>query len=408
MPNRLSHLTRRYATILRKFSANKDEASLEKAYALGRAAIAGEFGILDMARLHQQALSNLLRPALDANKSTPIVRAAETFFLESLSPFEATHRGFRETASDLQRVVTTLEKKNEELSVINRTLSDEIDVRKRTERALRDSEEHYRELFNNARAMEERLRKLSNQVLHVQEEERKRISRELHDEAGQALTAISVILASVDDGAGGSVELNRKKVAEAQRLLQRTQETLHDFARELRPTMLDELGLLPALRSYLKAFAERNKVEVHFKSTPEVEQLGGTQKTVLFRVAQESLTNIAKHARASRVDCRIQKTRNRVCMTIADNGRSFSAESRKTGEKSQRLGLLGMQERVRLVNGRFTILPRLGKGTTVHVAIPFATAAATPMPVFSQRNDTHRRRKLIEKKPQNRKTKNGS
>lgn len=243
--------------------------------------------------------------------------------------------------------------------------------RKRNEEALRRSEEHYRELFNEAQVMQENLRNLSNQILHVQEEERKNISRELHDEVGQHLTAISVMVATLRNNGLAKDEELTKRIAGIQRLLEVTMETVHNFARELRPAILDELGLLPALRSSLHAFARRTSLRVRFRASAGAEKLGSQQKTVLFRVAQESLTNVAKHAQASRVDVVLRKVDGGLCMEIVDDGKSFSDDLRNSVRHKQRLGLLGMQERVRLVNGRFHIQPEPGKGTKVQVVVPF-------------------------------------
>jgi signal transduction histidine kinase len=224
------------------------------------------------------------------------------------------------------------------------------------------------------------LRNLSSQILHVQEEERRNISRELHDQVGQHLTAISVMLAAMrNNGAAKSEEL-AGKIAGTQRLLQITMETVHDFARELRPAILDELGLLPALRSSLNGFARRTGLRVRLHGSTSAEKLSSEQKTVLFRIAQESLTNVAKHARASRVEIVLRKVEGGLCMEIADNGKSFRDDPRKSIRRKQRLGLLGMQERVRLVNGRFNIKPDPSKGTTVQVIVPFKSAGRFARP----------------------------
>jgi signal transduction histidine kinase len=368
MNHRLSRLARRYLENLQKFVERKREVDLEHAYELGREAIALKFGVLDMARIHQNALASLF-PITPEVRQKATLRAAEIFFLDSLSPFEATHRGFCDTNNRLQRLIAEQEKRNQDLANINDKLTEEIHRRKRTEKALRQSESHFRRLFDDARGMEDALRDLSNKVLDVQEDERKRLSRELHDETGQALTAISVTLASLGrHERGGTVK--QQRLRNAQKLLRSTMETIHDFARELRPAMLDELGLLPALRSYLTAFAERTGLRVHFRATPVAEQLAPNAKLVLFRVAQESLTNIAKHAQANRVDFRIHKVASHICMIIRDDGKSFRGLPNDAARHKQSLGLLGMQERVRLVNGQIVIRPQAGKGTTVSVAVP--------------------------------------
>lgn len=267
--------------------------------------------------------------------------------MQALSPFEATHRGFRET--------------NAELLKRNRELAAEIRERQRTEKALRESEMA--------------LQDLSHKILRAQEEERRRISRELHDEVGQSLTAISITLGSLRSNGAAKPAGVVRKVALTLRLLEGTMETVHCFARELRPAMLDELGLLPALRSHMKNFAARTGLRVHFSADPRAEQLDGERKTALFRIAQESLTNVAKHARASQVNISIQQTDGGICMEIADNGRSFRVDPGTAGKQKQRLGLLGMQERVRLLDGQFCIKPVPGRGTTVCVTIPFRAAA---------------------------------
>lgn len=362
-------MARQYLEAFGNYLNDEREAALQQAYELGRAAVAMGLGVLDMARVHQKALDNTLQSSPVTNQ-TRVLKAAETFFLETLSPFEVMQRGFCETNARLQQLIGTLQARNLELAEINRELGVEISERKRTEKALRESEEHLRVLFDESRRMGEDLRNLSNRILHVQEEERKRISRELHDEVGQALTAISVTLATLKDcGAGNSSPASRK-LGDAQNLLRETMETVHRFARELRPAMLDELGLLPALRSYLKGFGSRTGLRVRFRGNPIAEKLGSDQKLVLFRIAQESLTNVGKHACARHVDLTIRKVRDGICMEVADDGRSFKADPKNSATSKKGLGLLGMQERVRLVNGKFTIKPRPGKGTTVRVVIP--------------------------------------
>jgi signal transduction histidine kinase len=343
MNRQLQARSRQYAAILRRYLQGEPEAVLEEAYELGRAAIGEGLGVLDMARVHQQVMASCVFPALQAANKARTLQAAETFFLETLSHFEATHRGFREANLALQELNDMLERRNEELALINRQL----------------------------RHSEESLRCLSNQVLHAQEEERKRISRELHDEVGQALTAVSTQLAILRGNGVAGTDQFKQRITDAQNLVGQTMETVHRFARELRPAMLDELGLVPALRTYLKAFADRTGLRVRFSPDPSAEKLDDEQRIVLFRVAQESLTNVAKHARATQATVRLSRLRQGVRMQVKDNGRAFEAAPPGNRNGSKRLGLLGMQERVRLVNGRFSIRSMPGKGTTVSVEIPF-------------------------------------
>jgi signal transduction histidine kinase len=152
---------------------------------------------------------------------------------------------------------------------------------------------------------------------------------------------------------------------------------VHRFARELRPAVLDDLGLVPALHSFLKTFTARTGVRASLKTfTMKIEKLDAAKRTVLFRVAQEALTNVARHARASRVEVSLQKLQNCVCMRIIDDGKSFSVERTLHGNGGKRLGLLGMRERVEMVGGSFTIESAPGKGTTVQAQIPLGTRPA--------------------------------
>lgn len=370
---------RQYAACLRQYLEQEQEERLQAAYELGRHAIAEGLGVLDMARIHRQATAHSLGPVGQAMVEREKRNAAEAFFLEALAPFEAAHRGFRLANLQLWQTNQALKESNRQLARINRDLEKEVIGRKRTERALRVSEGHYRRLFHQARLMQDNLRNLSTQILQVQEEERKRVSRELHDEVGQALTAIGTQLEMLQRNGARETERVGQKIAEVQSLLAQTMETVHRFARELRPPMLDELGLLPALRSYLRSFAERSGLRVRFSSGIEAAELTAEQKTVVFRVAQESLTNVVKHAQAGRVTISFRKLNSSVQLRIRDDGKGFRTSDQPPVNGKKRLGLLGMHERVRLVNGRFKMRSTPGKGTTISVEIPFQRDAGVPL-----------------------------
>jgi signal transduction histidine kinase len=357
MNSQLRLRTKQYAATLRLYLQREQEAVLHQAYELGRKAIGEGFGVLDMARIHQQALVSCLSPALPAATRARTLSASETFILEALSPFEATHRGFRLANLKLRQLNAALGLRNRELARINHQLEGEIKERRRAERALQESEAS--------------LRSLSKRVLHAQEEERKRISRELHDEVGQALTAVSTNLVMLQRNGAANTPASKLRIADAQNLLAQAMNTVHTFARELRPAMLDELGLVPALRSYLKCFADRTGLRVRFSPSAQAEKLDEEQKIAVFRITQESLTNVAKHARATQVVVTLSHFQRGLRMRVRDNGRAFDVTRQHGLNGNQRLGLLGMQERVRLFRGRFGIRSAPGKGTTVSVEIPF-------------------------------------
>jgi two-component system, NarL family, sensor histidine kinase DegS len=136
--------------------------------------------------------------------------------------------------------------------------------------------------------------------------------------------------------------------------------------------VLDDLGLIPALNTLLKNFSEETSIRVSLSAVAAVEQVDGDKSTVLYRVAQEALTNIVRHAHASRADVKIQKLDDAICMTIKDDGKGFRHEHVLHGKKKNRLGLLGMRERVQMVRGSFVVHSAPGKGTTIRVQIPFA------------------------------------
>jgi len=294
----------------------------------------------------------------------------------------------------LQQLNAILDERNAELAFTNAQLEEEIALRKQAEAALTESKDHYFHLFQQAHAMEEDLRELSSKVLSAQEEERRRISRDLHDEIGQALTAVNVAIAMLKRQARSSPDFQRK-VSEAERLLAQTMETVHSFARNLRPAMLDYLGFRSALRAHIASFCQHTGIRTDLVAHAGMDRIDGPAGEVLFRVAQEALNNVFKHAGATEVKIEFTATDEALGMEIADNGCSFRVEEKLGTRKTGRLGLLGMQERVRLVNGAFMIESGPSQGTRIRVQIPFRAASPLPAtqpaipatrPVFHENN----------------------
>jgi PAS domain S-box-containing protein len=256
------------------------------------------------------------------------------------------------------------------LALSNRNMSREIARRQAVEEALRTSEQHSRELLEQSRQMQEQLQLLSRQVLSAQEEERKKISRELHDVVAQTLTSINVQLANLKRQAMKNTKGLDRDIARTQRLVEQSVDIVHRFARDLRPTVLDDLGLIPALRTFMKGFTQETGIRVHLSAFAGVEEVNGDKRTVLYRVAQEALTNVARHARASTAEVKIQKVDGCICMKIKDDGKGFEKERVLSARRGQRLGLLGMRERLDMVGGKFTVTSRPSKGTTVLAQVP--------------------------------------
>jgi signal transduction histidine kinase len=222
------------------------------------------------------------------------------------------------------------------------------------------------------------LRLLSRQLLSAQEEERKMISRELHDEIAQTLTGINIQLATLKVEAAFNVKGLQKKITRTQRMVEKSVDIVHRFARELRPTVLDDLGLIPALHSFMKGFTRRTGIHIHFTtfSSGKIEQLNNATRTVFYRIAQEALTNVARHAQASRVEVNFEKLPNAICLKIKDNGKSFQAQRVMHSKRNTRLGLIGMRERLEMVGGSFSVESTPGRGTTVRAQIPLANCRA--------------------------------
>ncbi|MEO7675762.1 MAG: ATP-binding protein [Verrucomicrobiota bacterium] len=257
------------------------------------------------------------------------------------------------------------------LTAANRKLKHEIQRRRSVEKSLNRSQQHQSRLLKQSRHMEEQLRQLSRKILSAQEAERKEISRELHDVIAQTLTGINVRLAALKREASNRFEGLGPNIASTQKLVEDSVNVVHRFARELRPAVLDDLGLIPALHSFMKNFTERTGVRTHLTAYARVEELNTVRRTTLFRVAQEALTNVARHAQASRVEVSIQKLPGGICMRVIDDGKSFVVENVFHGRSGKHLGLLGMRERLEMVGGSFAAQSAPGQGTTIEAQIPF-------------------------------------
>jgi signal transduction histidine kinase len=368
-------LSKLYRSALRAHLAQGRSASLESAHGLGGQVLAAGMETLDLAKLHERILVTEVLPGRPAAKRAALIKQAGVFFAVAISPIEETQRSAQEAAVLLKKFIETLSERTVELAASNLELSLEIVQRKLAEAALAKSEHHYSELLKQSDRLQEQLRRLSRQVLSAQEEERKRISRELHDVIAQTLTGINLRLATLKKEASVNTKGLDRNIARTQRLVEKSVAIVHEFARELRPTVLDDLGLIPALHSFVKHFSKRTHIHVHLKVFAGVERLDINKRTTLYRVAQEALTNVSRHARASRVEIHLQEFADGVGMTIKDNGKSFEVERVLNARGIKHLGLLGMRERLEMAGGRLEIESVSGNGTVITAKLPFRKSA---------------------------------
>ncbi len=263
----------------------------------------------------------------------------------------------REKEQELTRAKELLELRNEQraavLTRVNQELRTEIADRQRAEEQLRTSLDQ--------------LRALADRLQTVREAERTSISREIHDELGQACTAIKMDLALIGRRLTKRQTHLRAKVDSAMQLVDSTIASLRRIASELRPRTLDDLGLVAALESQAQEFESRTGIHCDISLPQESLEIDAGTSTAIFRIFQESLTNVARHAQATLVGARLEKNNDRLIFHVFDNGVGF--DPAKAGAKKS-LGIVGMQERALMLNGELKIESAAGQGTALTLTIP--------------------------------------
>lgn len=225
------------------------------------------------------------------------------------------------------------------------------------------------DLCRQLREREKERSDLLRRIITTQEEERRRIARELHDETSQALASFIVGL-KFAEGLTKASQL-KQKLAELRALVAGTMDRIRHLAIELRPSLLDDLGLVSAIQSYASEYSSRTGIKVDYflddlsklRLAPEVE-------VAVYRIIQETLANVAKHARASSVSVVAMLRNSALRIVVEDDGEGFDIDKVMEGAHEKRLGLLGMQERTSLIGGKFTIESQPGDGTTIFLEIP--------------------------------------
>ena len=235
-------------------------------------------------------------------------------------------------------------------------------------RMIREREDAAAELKHSY----QQIRKLASHLQNIREEERASIAREIHDELGQYLTAlkldISWLLLKLKDADTAIIE----KTHSMEKLLSTSLTTVKKIASELHPALLDKLGLIEAIKWQSKEFEKRTGIKITLDLPEALESISSKTNIALFRIYQESFTNVARHSGAANVFCSLTKTGNDLLLTITDDGKGFDISA--TGQQHS-LGLLGMKERSVMIGGKYEITSQPGKGTKVSAILPIAETA---------------------------------
>jgi signal transduction histidine kinase len=299
-----------YRDALVRYLDGAGEEALMSAYDIGRRAIESGLGILDVTTLHRTAVVELTMEPRIADASA-FIRAAESFLAEALSPFEMCYRGVAEANAALRRL---------------------------------------------------------NELL---EDEAKRIAHALHDQAGTILATAGLEL---DLAAHELPKGVRERLAGVRRLLDETGEQLRHLSHELRPTILDDLGLLPALEFLAEGVEHRTGVSVQVRGSGR-ERLPAPVETAIYRIVQEALNNAVLHGGAGlSVEVAVQRSADALRCLVVDDGMGFDVDAAGDAKERRGLGVLGMRERASSINGTLRIESSSGEGTTIEVCVPLDLA----------------------------------
>jgi signal transduction histidine kinase len=224
---------------------------------------------------------------------------------------------------------------------------------------------------DNLRKSRQQLRQLSASLQEARETESRRIARQIHDNLGAALTGLKMDIAWINKHIQDPRSLLQARLQSMSELIDQTVDSVRRIATELRPAILDEVGLVPALEWQLREFQSRTGIACSFEGGLENSDLNDAEATAVFRIFQESLTNIARHAHASQVRVAVEENEQSLCLRIADNGRGIRPAEIN---RQQSLGLLGMQERALMVGGQVRIDGDSQRGTCVTIRLPRRSA----------------------------------
>lgn len=294
-----------YVTLLREYVSRGGESTLGRAYELGRRAIGEQKSLVEIASLHHQALQGMIGDQKNAQRQLELLGASAAFLAECLSPYEMAHRGFQDAVKALRQLNETLEK------------------------------------------------------------EIKRIAYAVHDEAGQLLVAVHLALAEL---ARELAQPQQEQIGRIDELLNEVERQLRRYSHELRPTILDDLGWIPAIRFLAEGVSKRSSLPIHVEATV-CGRLSSALETTIYRIVQEALNNIVKHAKAKNVWIRAWQNKGVLFCSVLDDGVGFDVRHLQDESGKKGLGLVAMRERVSAIGGTLHIESHPGRGTEVRLQL---------------------------------------
>lgn len=295
-----------YTAALGRFFSEPCENTLRGGYEIGRKAITEGVGVLEIASIHHAAVVKFMVQGGAPEHLKVQLQQAEEFFTESLSPYEMAHRGYREALTVLRAVNETLER------------------------------------------------------------EIQRIAHSLHDEAGQLLIAAEIAITDLATDAHPDLQ---KRLRGVTALLDQAEQQLRRISHELRPMVLDDLGLLPAVHFLTEGIAKRSKLSIQVEGEME-QRFAPSVETALYRIIQEALNNVNRHAHAKSVKIQFSRAGRNLCCLIKDDGTGFDVTTYETRRGQKGLGLVGMRERLNALGGTLQVRSEPAHGTSLLVTIP--------------------------------------
>jgi signal transduction histidine kinase len=361
---------RRYQSALLEFMDRGDRTKLRSARAIGVKLQASGSNPKDLAIIHQEAL--MAHAVLDYTvaKRDRFIDLSGRFYAAAIAPMVESANLRLESSISRGRLLKMLGSRTVELAVSNVGRILDSTHRNLVVVALRKNQEHSDRLLIQANQLREHSKRLSQRLVCAQEDERKKISHELHDVIAQTLMGINIHLATLKKEAFNNTQGLGENITRTQQLVIKSVDIVHQFARRLRPTVLDDLGLAPALQAFMKEMARMTGMRMMLRTYTGIDKLDIDRRTTLFRVAQEALTNVARHAHASNVYITITHKQNIIHMTVRDDGRSFQVNRVMERTSHNHLGIIGMKERLEMINGSFNVVSSRGIGTIITADIP--------------------------------------